>query len=259
VDEAYQTYVERVARLTRPETYRAQLANIQQSPKFARGDSGVVPVAFPGYSVLSPPAAEDLENSRFYRAVATVQKRLLAQWGELLVPVPPESFHLTVADLIWADAYRDALATNPDFTEQLRAEIAASFATFEDSAGRGPLAWQGLGVLVRPRAIAIALLPKDEDAYVRLLALRRSLYQNRRLLELGIEQQYHYTAHVTMGYFGAIPPDLDRAALAAEVSAITDEWFEGDPPVLTVRQAELRHFADMTRFERHRGFPAVEF
>lgn len=255
MDETYQTYVNRLAQLTLPATYQPQLQNIQPSPKFQAGR----PVSFPGYSAISPPKGEDGENASFYGNLEVFQEKLLAEIEPgLVIPVPPDSFHLTVADLIWESRYQEALKANPHFPQQLKACIKDSFQTYQRSATlRGPSPWQLLGLLVFPRALALALVPQNEAAYEQILHLRRSLYQNPDLIALGIEQQYHFTAHITLGYFNEIPADLDRPHLAAVLSQGNDHWLETEPQILNIKQVELRQFTDMTRFQREPGDPTV--
>lgn len=129
MDDTYQAYVNRVARMTLPDSYKSQVEHIQESTKFKPDEAGVrVPVPFPGYSVITPPAAEDLENAALYTNLQSCQQRLLHELSPgSLVALPPDSFHLTLADLIWNSAYRDVTAQNPKFEGQLRSQIADCF------------------------------------------------------------------------------------------------------------------------------------
>ncbi|HEY9862408.1 MAG TPA: DUF1868 domain-containing protein, partial [Candidatus Obscuribacterales bacterium] len=114
MDDNYQTYVNRVLRLPLPETYKSQLQNIQESPKFQLQEVGGErqAVAFPGYTVVTPPAGEETENTEnqaFYANLQALQAQLQQQFDpDLFIPLPPDSFHLTLADVIWDHAYRDA-------------------------------------------------------------------------------------------------------------------------------------------------------
>lgn len=258
MDETYQIYVNRVARLTLPEAYASQLQNIQTSPKFTSNQEAV---AFPGYSVTSPPWCEDGENDNFYQNLQQTQQALVEQLPSgLMIPVPPTSFHITFADLIWHDDYREAAKNNAQFDQQLRNRVSESFKQCYSTLKQDkPISWQLLGLMVRPRAIAVCLVPKTEEDYQRAAILRRCLYQNPDLIALGIEQQYHFTAHVTLGYFGEIPADLDRAAVADTLDSFNQQWLEASPQVLQVKRAELRKFDDMTDYYREATFPVLEF
>ena len=216
MDDNYQTYVNRVARMTLPEAYLAQLEHIHESPKFAPNAMGQrQAVPFPGYSIITPPGGEDVDNADFYQNLADCQQTLGEMFGpDLWATIPPDSFHFTLADVIWDGAYMDSSRNIPEFDRKLRGAIAESFTAFEGEKNGRPVRWQVLGLMVMPRAIGVCLVPRDEAAYESILRFRRAIYQNANLIALGIDQQYHLTAHITLGYFGEIPPDLDRDKLA---------------------------------------------
>lgn len=259
MDDIYQDYVNRVAKLTLLETYKSQLEYIDRSPKFKElPDSQIVATPFPGYSAITPPASDDRENSPFYELMQKCQKQLLeVLGGGLMVPMPTETFHLTVADLIWENAFLDA-SKNPDFEQQLRSRIQESFTECIPSLKKGPeIRWQVLGIMLRTRAVAVSLVPKDESSYEQILQIRRSIYQNSSLIGLGIEQQYHFTPHITLGYFVKVPQELDRDRLASSLLELNNQWL-GTTEDLWVHRVELRKFDDMTHFYHEPDWPVLE-
>jgi hypothetical protein len=256
LDETYQNYVNRMARLTLPATYETQLQHIQKSPKFKEG----IPVSFPGFSAIAPLAENDSENSTFYSHLETIQQQLLEQLDlGLFVPIPAKSFHLTVADLIWDSAYKDLTAKNPDFDIQLQKYLRESFHNYKqtDLPNTSGL-WQLLGLVMLPRALVVGLVPTDEADYEKIIQLRRSIYQNSNLISLGIEQQYNLTGHVTLGYFGDIPSDLGRDRMVTTLSNFNDRWLESEPQFLKVNRVQLHKFNDMTNYWREPDWPVVE-
>lgn len=260
MDDNYQNYINRVAGLTLPETYKSQFEHILESPKFKRSPDGQVEAApFPGYSVVTPPRKEDTQNGSFYENLEQCQKQLLELLDEgMMVPMPGETFHITIADLIWENAFLDARSKNPDFEEKLRSRIRESFSKCQPELKEGPkIWWQILGVMVRSRAIAVCLLPLNESSYEQILQIRRSIYQNSELIALGIEQQYNLTAHVTLGYFTKTPEKLDGAGFAEGLSTINDQWLDS-PQELWIDRLELRKFDDMTHFYREDDWPVLE-
>lgn len=262
MDENYLAYLNRMARLTMPATYHSQVLHIQDSPKFQPDAGGKrQPVLFPGYTVITPPGEEDPENQSFYEKLTAIQAQLLQQLEPgLLIPVPSTSFHLTLADLIWDSAYRHASQEKPNFEAELRDTIGEIFQQSQAAiASSYEIRWQLLGLIIMPRALGISLLPKDEESYARVIQLRRALYQNQRLIGLGIEQQYGFNAHITLGYFGDIPPELDRDRFCALLTNINQQDLEFPPPELLIKKAELRKFDDMTRYDRQPDWPQLEF
>ncbi|NEP08866.1 MAG: DUF1868 domain-containing protein [Symploca sp. SIO2C1] len=245
-----------------PTAYQSQLQHIQESPKFQLlpdGTRGAAP--FPGYTVITPPWEEDLENSEFYTCLKELQQKLLQQLDQgLIVTIPPDSFHLTLADLIWENAYRERQAENPEYEQQLQQLIAQSFQKYQQStSSSNTISWQLLGLMVMPRAIGVCLAPNNQDSYEQIKQFRRSIYQNRGLIGLGVQQQYHFTAHVTLGYFAEIPPHLERDRLGNILSELNSQVLPQKAIAFCIRRAELRKFDDMTHYYRESEWPVLEF
>lgn len=259
MDESYHTYLSRVAKMTLPATYESQVKNIQESPKFRLTDGTRQPVAFPGYSAITPPGAEDPANSAVFKDLAACQQQLIEKLeADLLVLVDPASFHFTLADLIWDSAYRMASDANPDFESKLIDRIEDSFKIYQDSIVDTTLIrWQVMGLTVRPRAIEVSLVPKDESSYDRIIALRRAIYQNSGLISLGIEQQYYFTAHTTLAYFANVQQEIDRVRLSDTLQEYNMHWLD-HPQEIILAQAQLRKFTDMYTYERQPNFPIVQ-
>ncbi len=255
MDDTYQAYINRIARLTLEATYQTQLPNIQKSPKFA----GEQAVGFPGYSVITPPAIDDTDNRIFYDHLGDLQQELLSKLPpQFLLSVPAASFHVTIADLIWDKAYEEAIGENPLFVEQLKQSIKSSFDTYEQLTPSSLISqWRILGLIIFPRSLGVGLLPQDESSYDRIIRLRRSIYQNSALIALGVEQQYYYTAHVTLGYFGTLVAEPEQQRIAEILSNVNERYLEQEFPTIMLKQAQLRRFPDMTRYEREANDPIL--
>jgi hypothetical protein len=245
-----------------PEAYRTQVQHIQESYKF-HAHSGVrQPTPFPGYTLITPPAAEDRSNAAFYDQLQLYQTELLKLPvdSSLIVPLPPASFHLTLADLIWDSAFLHTSEKNPQFTEELNSHLIETFQHYQQSMSgeNQPISWQLLGLIVMPRSIGVSLVPTDTRCYEEILQFRRSVYQNPKLISLGIEQHYHFTAHITLGYFGEISADLDRTKLASIFADFNQKW-SGDTQEFLIHRVELRKFDDMTHYYRQPDWASLDF
>ncbi len=263
MDDNYQTYMNRVARMTLPEAYTSGVQHLKESPKFVLDPGkGREAVSFPGYTLITPPGGEeDSINSAFYSKLQDYQQEILQlpMGSDFIIPVPHDSFHVTLADLIWDSAYRDAKETNPDFEAQLQLCFSDIFQQYQKSAiANNPPRWQMLGLMLMPRSVAVCLVPLDKDSYEQIVNFRRAIYQSPKLIALGIEQQYNFTAHITLGYFGEISPDLNRDNFATMLSELNQKWIE-NLPTLTVHRAELRKFDYMTSFYRESDSPVLVF
>jgi hypothetical protein len=268
MDESYHTYLNRVAKLTLPATYESQIGTVQESPKFKPDANGIrQPVAFPGYSVVAPPALEDTANKGFYGDLFECQTELAKRLEpDSIVCVDPDSFHITFADLIWDSALKSALAANGEFEQKLCDRVRDSFDLYANSRlpeegetppPSTPVKWQIMGFTVRPRAIEVSLVPKDAESYQRVVNLRRAIYQSSSLIRLGIEQQYYFTAHVTLAYFGNVDRSFDRVAICDILQDYNMRWIDR-PQEMLLHRAELRKFTDMSNYIRQPEWPTVE-
>jgi hypothetical protein len=259
LDESYHTYLNRVAKMTLPATYESQVKSIQESPKFRLTEDGKrQPVSFPGYSAITPPGAEDRDNAGVFAELVACQQHLSKKLEpDLLVLVDPASFHFTLADLIWDSAYRMAIESNPNFETELRDRIEDSFNIYQQSISEHqPIRWQIMGLTVRPRAIEVSLVPKDESSYDRIIAFRRAIYQSSSLMALGIEQQYYFTAHTTLAYFANVHQPIDLVRLSDTLQEYNMRWLD-HPQEIILSQGQLRKFNDMSSYEREPDFPIV--
>ena len=265
MDDTYQVYVNRMVRLSQLDTYRQQVSHLQPSPKYkptTTGGWGAAP--FPGCTVLTPPWQDgDPINADFYTAVQNVQAELVRAFPPgLWQPVPPASFHMTIADLLWADAYEQANQPE-DFTTQLTQAIAPIFQRHQAELQTAPLTWQSLGLLLMPRAIALGLVPTQAATYDRICALRRSLYQSKALMALGIEQQYHFTAHITLGYFTDLTAvetagEDGMAQLINQLDGQNQTWLDHQANAHFVLPAiQFRTFPNMERYDRKVHWPEL--
>lgn len=261
MDENFQTYLNRAMRMTLPETHRTQVQHIQESPKYEPDPTtGLKAVPFPGYTIITPPGQDDVaENQPLFMALEQVQKQLIEQLGaDLFALVPASSFHVTLADLIWDGAYRHA-TEDPSFEPQLRDRLGQIFQECTPIQENKPIPFQVLGLMVMTRAVAVCLAPTDEHAYDRILKFRRSIYQNHDLIGLGIEQQYYFTPHITLGYFGSAPTPDQRLAMGDIFVNLHQQWLEQEPQLYSVARAEVRKFDDMTRYYREPDWAVFQF
>jgi hypothetical protein len=261
LDENFQTYLNRAMRMTLPDTYRTQLQNIQESPKFEpHPDQGFVPTNFPGYTIITPSKKEELpENQALYDLLEQLQTQLVEEFGtSVFAPIPPSTFHLTLADLIWNDAYLHAKEDSA-FEIQLQTQIANIFQECRPLSEGKPVPLQVLGLMLMPRAIGVCLAPTDEASYGRILKFRRAIFQNHDLMGLGIEQQYYFTPHITLGYFGALPSLEKRAQLSDRLGQLNQPWLAEHPQIFKVHQAELYQFDDMSHYHRAEDWATFKF
>lgn len=258
MDDTYQAYLNRMVRATLPDAHLMQVSNVQESPKFSRTGEAWVPSSFPGHTVITPPGRADTANEGVYKFLAQYQSELAAKLGEdLFIPIPKDSFHLTLADLIWDSAYEHAVKTEPSFDHKLQAGIAGSFQQSSHLRSRTPIPFRLAGLMVMTRALAVSLVATDETGYRQVLEMRRSIYQNPDLISIGIEQQYHFTPHITLGYFGSLK-GVDRAVLTQTIDDLNQPWLMTDL-TFWLKEAQLRKFPNMVTYDREADWATFEF
>jgi hypothetical protein len=208
---------------------------------------------------MTPLCAEDKENEGFYQAIEVSQQQLIAELEQdLLIPVPPATFHLTVADLIWENNYLANVKDDPDYENKLRQEVEKSFEDYNSTVkSHKPIEFQFLGITIFPRALVICLAPKRELDYERITQMRQCIYQNRTLMSLGVQQQYPFTAHITLGYFGTITPKLNRDRFLTTLAKINEQWIDQEIPNLKIRRVQLRKFDNMISYYRENDWPEI--
>ncbi len=255
MDGNYQSYVNRVVQMTLPANYKQQLKNIQSSPKFIDGK----PVEFPGFSVITPPASEENKNQEFYQHLQVIQSELMKKLGsDFFLGLPPESFHLTLADLIWEKNYINAVKETNNFDELLVLEIATIFKQYQQTLSDiNTLKLEVLGLSIFPRAIALCLAP-TEESYEPIIKLRQLIYQNEQIIKLGIDQQYDFAAHVTLGYFDKIDGNIDLENVESIIKEVNDHWIETPPPIFNLQDFELRKFTDMINYIREPEWATIQ-
>jgi hypothetical protein len=259
LDENYQIYLNRILRNTLPDTYKAQVQHIQSSPKFQRAANGSWQATdFPGYTVITPPGEDDAKNLALYQHLAKYQTQVTEKLGlDAFIPVSSASFHLTLGDVIWDSAYTHA-SQDPTFDDKLHQQISQSFQQCSPFSLGQPIRFQAIGLMVMTRSLAVALAATDEVGYHNILNLRRSIYQNSGLMEIGIEQQYYFTPHVTLGYFGDLAA-VNRDQLAQQLDELNQPWIGSNQQEFWVHQAELRKFSNMTTYTREADWPVFRF
>ena len=244
---SYQGYVNKVIQTTLTTNYQQQLKFIQSSPKFSQGKA----MPFPGYTIMTPPQKEDIYNDGIYQSLIELQNQLHTQLEpDFFVPLPPETFHVTVADLIWNKEYLNAVKEKEHFEQSLITQIDHIFTeSAKEIEQITNLDLEVIGISIFPRAITVCFIP-TEESYEPLMKIRQLIYQNEQIINLGIEQHYDFIGHVTLGYLQQVSEDLDRNKVGSIITEINNQWIANDLPMFNIKQWELRKFEDMVTYIR---------
>ena len=101
VDGSFNEYLQRVDNAVCVETWRTQQEYLKISEKFdAHG-----PVNFPGVTVLTPPGAQDPLAQAVYAYLPGLMENITAEMPRCFHRVYPNSYHVTIADLLSGKTY----------------------------------------------------------------------------------------------------------------------------------------------------------
>jgi len=170
-----------------------------------------VGLPFAGCTLLAEPypLQERREPDDGGPGLTAVQQYLAAEYRDF-APVPADTLHMTIADLVSGESFTRRAAAQPGLLDPVKVLLALTTPRLA-----APIVGRcaGLGVLSR---VIVALVAFDEpDDYATLLRLRESVYTARAVRDMGVVRRSPFVGHVTLGYWES----SDAAGLAAALGA----------------------------------------
>jgi hypothetical protein len=195
----------------------------------ASGAAEIRPRPHAGLTVLAEPSP--IRERPVRRKLETIQRGLLQVPG--FVPVPPDSFHLTLANLISGPDYEEA---GPACIAEIRQALAGVFEGRRFGDDR-PVIGRLRGAVTLSGCVVVAVDFSEAD-YGQIVELRQAIYA---ALEGTMPAREHpFFGHVTLGYLAS--PAREELEAALPLYRDLDGW------TFTVRGAGLYTFHDMTAF-----------
>ena len=93
---------------------------------------------------------------------------------------------------------------------------------------------------------------------IKYLPISFSYSSQEQIIKLGIEQQYDFVGHITLGYFDKVDDNGDRDQIELKITEINDQLVAKSLPVFKLNQWELRKFTDMTNFIREKNWGSIK-
>ncbi len=217
-DGSYDEYIERVQQKADEDLRRLEW---RRPGKYALTESSserlhFKPVPYPGCTVLAIPyPCRDLAY------MADLQGKLV-EASEEFAPVPVDTFHMTIADLVAGEKYESLGARRRNQLLARASELAASW---------------NCGTLIRARICGLSAFPgvvvalvdfESASDYQKVIQLRSAIYGDGQLREFGVTREFPFVGHVTLGYV--------ESAAANRVAEVTGNL----RPVLDVLHFEIR-------------------
>ncbi len=159
------------------------------------------PLSCHGITILAEPYAI---GGNVVFALKTLQEKIQVLTHDF-APVPPETFHLTVADLIWGDKYAALIQSQGCEMQntQIFQRVNAIFQGLEIRSLTQHATIVGVGGF--PGAV-VAFVNFEEAVYNRIMTLRDKIYTDLILAQYGVFRERPFLGHITLGYIEGVPP-----------------------------------------------------
>ena len=219
------------------------------------------PISYMGLTIITPPMEDENNdgNRRTYEKLVQIQQDIIDKLGnEKLAPVPPASFHMTLADLVSGDNYDTHVHPHErKFIDELSRVF--GYLSLEDK----KIDMEIAGLSMFDMGVVIAVLKAlESDGFDRWRFFRDAIYSDPELKNTykvsGFEP---YTGHITMFYVEDVLFRYERDRLGDILNIINENIKEeGDVDFkLSVEKGEVRYFENMGSFKRKPNYPVYNF
>lgn len=199
-------------------------------------------------------------NGTLLEALCNCQQQLLE--GELqdqIFPLPPDSFHQTIANFLSGNRYAANIEAHgltssyPKVVEQALRQISPLSPT-------NPLIMQMIGLGIFGSALGVLGVFPSETDYSKIIHLRNGLYHTPQMNSMGIHRTRPFIGHITLGYFGeeivgneSLQKQLIEKCISINQTIKNGAW------KFTIHAAQLRRYEDLSRFEHPSNYPEWVF
>jgi hypothetical protein len=115
------------------------------------------------------------------------------------------------------------------------------------------------GMVVSEHGVIMAIVaPVSEEDYLNLQTFRNEIYDDKVLINLGVERKRSFKGHITLAYVEEELTAEEKESLAALIIDINNQFFR-HPISYPIIRAEIRMFYDFLRFYREECWPAYDF
>ena len=183
------------------------------------------------------------------------QQLLIGALRDQIYPLPPDSFHQTIANLLSGSRYAShidapGLSTSyPRVVEQALREIVPL-------SHPKPLVIQIIGLGIFGSAFGVLGVIPNEMDYNKIVHLRNALYHAPQMNLIGIQRTRPFIGHITLGYFGEdiVKNDLSQKLLIERCISL-NQTIKKQGRRFTLHTAQLSRYEDLSRFEHPSNYP----
>lgn len=255
MEKGYEEYRTCVNNLLEEEKINGVLENVNCVGKFVLGEgNNWEPLEYQGYTFITPPLREDLNNIDSYQLIQTVKRELAKHINlDKAVEAPNNALHVTIARLISGEKYLSYIKEKNEksfleYFNKLFSKLIIS----------GQLNFEIKGVTVFPNGIIAAVIsPIEINDYTCLQSLRDYIYLDKRICMYGVERKRSFLGHITLFYIERDLEAIEKEIILSSITAINEKYFKNTVPFI-IKRAEVRKFDNYLSFDREYDWPVFE-
>ncbi|MBC7921477.1 MAG: hypothetical protein H7Z75_10380 [Ferruginibacter sp.] len=244
------------------ETTKKQLVErarkLRKADHFALEGGQWKSLPYVGYAVVSMvdnnPGNESVGNR-----LREMQSRLAKGFRRpsAFFPLPPDSFHQTVANTLSNERFRQHIA-DKGLAADYPALLGKAFGEFPAAIHSGPIRLRLGGLSLFSSAVGVLGTFEEEGDFQRVLDFREHVYSNAGLNGLGIQRTRPFVGHVTLAYLEEELTRQEKAVLINTCVAINHE-LKNQALHFLLSRTELRRYQDLAGFHTEPGYPSYSF
>lgn len=213
---------------------------------------------YEGYAIVSM-VTDNPGNEELLEQLSEVQAQLRARVGlpHKLYPLPPTSFHQTVANTLSAHRYQQQVV-EPGLEAAYPTIVGRALEQLPPAERTHPIRMQLIGLSLFGSAIGVLGTFEAVEDFQAILRFRDHLYQHDELGKLDIRRTRPFVGHITLLYFGHDLGEADGARLAKACAGFNESLFR-TPWEFAISHTQLRKYEDLSAFRLEPHFPTHTF
>lgn len=211
------------------------------------------PVPYPGFAMQAMLSQSSNHNALSlelqaaqYQLVSAVKRK------GLLYPLPPSSFHQTVASTFSGQRLVESLGSD-DLGQDFPQRIEQALQTWTAREGTAPR-MQLFGVGLFRAAIGVLGVFERPSDFGRVRAFRDFFYGHDELARLGLVRTRPFIGHLTLAYVEGPLTRSEKAALLDAIDRINGE-LRKRPLAFEMPEARLHRYRDLSAFVTEASYP----
>ncbi|SEI79397.1 hypothetical protein SAMN05192553_101313 [Cyclobacterium xiamenense] len=183
------------------------------------------------------------------------QQLLTGALRDQIYPLPPDSFHQTIANLLSGSRFATHIET-PGLTTDYPRMVEQALREIVPFSHPKPLVMQMIGLGIFGSAFGVLGIIPNETDYNKIVYFRNKLYQAPQMNRMGIQWTRPFIGHITLGYFGEdiVKSDVRQKQLIERCISL-NQTIKKEGHKFTLHTAQLRRYEDLSRFEHPSNYP----